>query len=259
MNFLSGSRTIPCHDLFRLYENLFSIFCLNYEGPSMASKTNRTKRETVPFRKKKRHSNDESKIEAASSPRIIGGDLKGRRLAFHPGGPTRPMKDRVREMTFDLLGTAVRNATAIDLFAGTGALGFEALSRGAQRAFFAERHFPTADCLRRSSRDLGLADRCTVIPGDVLLWSRRMPVLSFESPWIVFVSPPWSFFHTRISEINVLLETLVAIAPAASRLVVESDDQMAVEALPVRFGVHQGEEAWDSRSMPPAVLHQKRL
>lgn len=225
----------------------------------MASKTNRMKRETVPFRKKNRHTNDESKTEAVSSPRIIGGDLKGRRLAFHPGGPTRPMKDRVRETTFDLLGTAVRNATAIDLFAGTGALGFEALSRGARRAFFAERHFPTADCLRRSSRDLGLVDRCTVIPGDVLLWSRRMPTLSFESPWIVFVSPPWSFFHSRINEVNALLKALAEIAPSMSRLVVESDDQMAVEALPVRLGIHESEGAWDTRPMPPAVLHQKCL
>ena len=132
--------------------------------------------------------------EAASPPRIIGGDLKGRRLAFRPGGPTRPMKDRVREMTFDLLGTAVRGATVLDLFAGTGALGFEALSRGAQRAIFAERHFPTADCLRDSSRELGLVDRVEVIPGDVLLWSRRMPPLSTEIPWIIFVSPPWKFF-----------------------------------------------------------------
>ena len=225
----------------------------------MVPKKKHTKRESLSFRNKNRRVNDESQTEAASSPRIIGGDLKGRRLAFHPGGPTRPMKDRVREMTFDLLGTMVRDAIVIDLFAGTGALGFEALSRGAQRAFFAERHFPTADCLRRSSRDLGLVDRSTIIQGDVLLWPRRMPELSFERPWIVFVSPPWSFFHTRINEINALLETLVAIAPATSRLVVESDDQMAVEALPVRFGVHQSEEAWDSRSMPPAVLHQKRL
>lgn len=257
--FVNSARTIPCHDMFRLYENLLCIFRVDYEGSAMASKTNRTKQETVPFRKNKRHSNDESKIEAASSPRIIGGDLKGRRLAFHPGGPTRPMKDRVREMTFDLLGTSVRNATAIDLFAGTGALGFEALSRGAQRAFFAERHFPTVDCLSRSSRDLGLVDRCTVIPGDVLLWPRRMPALSFESPWIIFVSPPWSFFHSRIDEINVLLQALAGIAPAASRLVVESDDQMAVERLPARFGVYETEGPWDSRSMPPAVLHQKCL
>ena len=225
----------------------------------MTPKTKRTKHETGAFRTKNHPGNAKEQAEAVSPPRIIGGDLKGRRLAFWPGGPTRPMKDRVREMTFDLLGTAVRGATVVDLFAGTGALGFEALSRGAQRAIFAERHFPTADCLRRSSRELGLVDRVDVIPGDVLLWSRKMPSLSAESPWIIFVSPPWKFFHTRLADINSVLQALAAIAPEMSRLVVESDDQLAVESLPTRFGFHETEESWDTRAVSPATLHQKRL
>ena len=225
----------------------------------MTPKTKRTKHETGAFRTKKHPGNAKEQAEAVSPPRIIGGDLKGRRLAFWPGGPTRPMKDRVREMTFDLLGTAVRGATVVDLFAGTGALGFEALSRGARRATFAERHFPTADCLRRSSQDLGLVDRVDIIPGDVLLWSRRMPPLSTESPWVIFVTPPWNFFHTRLAEINSLLQALAAIAPEKSRLVVESDDRLAAESLPVRFGFHETEESWDTRAVSPATLHQKRL
>ena len=225
----------------------------------MTPKTKLTQQKSGEFRMKNSRGKNQVKAEATSPPRIIGGDLKGRRLAFWPGGPTRPMKDRVREMTFDLLGTAVRGATVVDLFAGTGALGFEALSRGARRAIFAERHFPTADCLRRSSQELGLADRVDVIPGDVLLWSRRMPPLSTESPWIIFVSPPWKFFHTRLAEINSLLQALAAIAPGKSRLVVESDDQLAVESLPVRFGFHETEESWDTRAVSPATLHQKSL
>lgn len=225
----------------------------------MTPKTKPTQHESGAFRTKNRRGNKDGKAEAVSPPRIIGGDLKGRRLAFRPGGPTRPMKDRVREMTFDLLGTAVRGATALDLFAGTGALGFEALSRGAQRAIFAERHFPTADCLRRSSRELGLVDRVDVMPGDVLLWSRRMPPLSADRPWIIFVSPPWNFFQARLAEINSLLKALAAIAPVNSRLIVESDDQMPIESLPDRFGFNETEESWDTRAMLPAILHQKRL
>ncbi len=62
-----------------------------------------------------------------------------------------------------------------------------------------------------------------------------------------------------MNEINALLKALAGIAPPASRLVVESDDQMAVETLPVRFGIHETEGPWDTRSMPPAVLHQKCL
>ena len=225
----------------------------------MTPKTKLTQHESGAFRTKNRRGNNQVKAEAMSPPRIIGGDLKGRRLAFRPGGPTRPMKDRVREMTFDLLGTAVRGATVLDLFAGTGALGFEALSRGAQRAIFAERHFPTADCLLRSSRELGLVDRLEIMPGDVLLWSRSMPPLSADSPWIIFISPPWNFFHSRLAEINSLLNALAAIAPDKSRLIVESDDQMPIDSLPSRFGFNETEEPWDTRAMLPAILHQKRL
>ena len=105
--------------------------------------------------------------EADQPPRIVGGTLRGRRLAHRPGGPTRPMKDRVRETLFDLIGDRVRGAIAIDLFAGTGALGFEAISRGAARAIFAERHFPTAAVLRQSARELGVEDRSEVRAGDV--------------------------------------------------------------------------------------------
>src|SRR5438105_2010542 len=76
--------------------------------------------------------------------RIIGGSLRGRKLQYTGEARTRPMKDRVREAVFNLLGPSVTGSHAIDLFAGTGALGLEALSRGAARATFIERHFPTS-------------------------------------------------------------------------------------------------------------------
>ena len=83
-----------------------------------------------------RHRKVSESEEAASAPRIVGGDLRGRTLEFAPAGRTRPMKDRVRETLFDLIGPRVKGKVAIDLFAGTGALGFEALSRGAAEAVF---------------------------------------------------------------------------------------------------------------------------
>src|SRR5262245_47435808 len=73
-------------------------------------------------------------------PRIIGGTLRGRKLLFAGDARTRPMKDRVREALFNLLADAVRGKHAIDLFAGTGALGLEAISRGASGATLVERH-----------------------------------------------------------------------------------------------------------------------
>jgi len=198
-------------------------------------------------------------VDPASPPRLIGGELKGRRLAFRPGGPTRPMKDRVRETLFDLLGTSIKGSIAIDLFAGTGAVGFEAISRGARQAIFAERHFPTADCLRRSGRELGVTERIEVIGGDVLLWPRRMPTLPSDASWMIFVSPPWAFFQSRRSDVYALMTALATIAPAGSRLLVESDDSISVEDLPDRLTDREGEEPWDSRTLAPAILHQKRL
>ena len=185
---------------------------------------------------------------AASPPRIIGGDLRGRSLEFTPAARTRPMKERVRESLFNLLGVDVQGAVAIDLFAGTGALGFEAVSRGATRAVLAERHFPTADVLRRSARSLGLESRVEVRPGDVLLWAKRLPPLPTDVPWVVFVSPPWSFFAERWDELRALIEVMMRTAPERSVVVVEADTSFDASLLPEA-------SAWETREVPPAVLH----
>lgn len=186
--------------------------------------------------------------EASEPPRIIGGTLRGRRLTFLPGGPTRPMKDRVREILFDVLGPSIREAVAIDLFAGTGAIGFEAVSRGAAQAIFAERHFPTADALRRTANDLGISERCEVRPGDVLNWAKRMPELPTTAPWVVFVSPPWSLFADRTEDLMALVTAVMARAPAGSVVVVESDETFDPAALPEAAD-------WEHRRAAPAVLH----
>ena len=157
----------------------------------------------------------------------------------------------MRETLFNLLGPAVTGATVIDLFAGTGALGFEALSRGATKAIFVERHFPTGDAIRRSARDLGVVDRVDVRGGDVLIWVRRLPELDRSAPWLVFVSPPWRFFAGDAPERGPLLGLVAALcsaSPAGSTIVVESDGEFDAAALP-------DPDAWTRREIPPAVLH----
>jgi 16S rRNA (guanine966-N2)-methyltransferase len=100
--------------------------------------------------------------------RIIAGALKGRRLA-PVKGRMRPTAAKVREAVFDILGPAVGGVRVLDLFAGTGALGIEALSRGAAETWFVEDHPGALQVLRRNLEDLDLMDRSTV-------WS--LPVLA---------------------------------------------------------------------------------
>ena len=161
------------------------------------------------------------------------------------------MKDRVREAVFNLIGPAVRGARAIDLFAGTGALGLEALSRGAASALFVERHFPTAAVIRQNVETLGVSNRATILPANVLLWPRRMPELP-SGPWLVFCSPPWDMFADNLDELLALLRALVDRAPAGSQFVVEADETFDFNVLPRPM-------EWLIRAYPPAVVGILRL
>ncbi len=156
------------------------------------------------------------------------------------------MKDRVREAVFNLVGTDAAGKHALDLFAGTGALGLEALSRGALRATFVEQHFPTARVVRQNAAVLGVADRCQVDSGNVFLWTPG-ETLDASMPWLVFFSPPYAFYIERQAEMLALIGGLVERAPAGSVFVVESDARFDNDLLP-------GELAWDVRSYPPAVV-----
>ncbi len=128
--------------------------------------------------------------------RIVGGQFRGRRLEYGGDPRVRPMKDRVREAVFNLLGNTVRGKHALDLFAGTGALGLEALSRGAIRATLIEQHYPTAEVLRRNIATLGVEPQCEVITGNVFRRARWQHALS-ATPWLVFSSPPYAFYVQR--------------------------------------------------------------
>jgi 16S rRNA (guanine966-N2)-methyltransferase len=156
------------------------------------------------------------------------------------------MKDRVREAVFNLLGPDVVGTLAIDLFAGTGALGLEALSRGAERAIFVEQHFPTAAILRRNVVELGVAGQSEIVPGDAFIWARRATDLPAVR-WLVFCSPPFDIYVDRADAMLALLQGLLDRAPAGSLFVVESDERFNPAQLP-----HP--DRWDVRSYPPAVV-----
>ena len=96
---------------------------------------------------------------------IIAGTLRGRRLKAPAGLATRPTTDRVREAWFSMLGPL--DGTALDLYAGTGALGFEALSRGAERVVFVENARPAQKAILENAEQLGVRDRVVLISSTV--------------------------------------------------------------------------------------------
>jgi 16S rRNA (guanine(966)-N(2))-methyltransferase RsmD len=177
--------------------------------------------------------------------RIVGGTLRGRLIAYHGDPCTRPMKDRVREAVFNLLGPAVRDTLVIDLFAGTGALALEALSRGASQAVAIDRHLPSVRGIRDNAAALQVEARIEVIASDAFRWFQAAQ-LDPSRPWLVFCCPPYELYRTEAEALNQLVVELVSRAPDHSLLVLESDTQAE---LPLPAGAD-----WDVREYPPTVI-----
>lgn len=121
--------------------------------------------------------------------RIIAGDLKGRRLAAPAGSAVRPTSDSLRETLFNVLGDSVRGARVLDAFAGTGALGLEALSRGAARATFVERHVKVIAILEKNVEQCGVRAASEIVRGS--FGGARS--VSLPGPFeLVLLDPPYA-------------------------------------------------------------------
>jgi len=122
--------------------------------------------------------------------RIISGSSKGRRLATRKSDAIRPTSDRVKESLFGILGDRVKERRVLDLFAGTGNLGIEALSRGARRAVFVEMGRQAVPVIRRNLAECGMWDRSEIVPKDVI---RAIGVLKERSERfdLILVDPPY--------------------------------------------------------------------
>lgn len=122
--------------------------------------------------------------------RIIGGEYKGRRLHTPRGAVVRPTADRVREAIFNILGGTCRGRLVVDLFAGTGALGLEALSRGAESAIFVDRQPSALDVIRRNIAACGCDHRSRAFLNDI---KRNLNCLKRvdRSAELVFMDPPY--------------------------------------------------------------------
>jgi 16S rRNA (guanine966-N2)-methyltransferase len=174
--------------------------------------------------------------------RVVAGEARGRHFAAPPGRTTRPTSDRVREAIFAVLGSlslpaapaaaaaaaaapaaaaaaadqggiaAIEDATVADLFAGSGALGIEALSRGAAHATFVESDRIAAATIERNLTDLGLRNghagrTSVVVQNDVLRWLR-----SAEPVDIAFCDPPYAFADAEWAELGALLAPVTRLA-----------------------------------------------
>ena len=141
--------------------------------------------------------------------RIIAGTLKGRVLKAPKGNRTRPTADRVKEALFSILGV-LDERNVLDLYAGTGALGIEALSRGARRAIFVEASHESMKCLMDNLRGLNLTDRSRAIHSPV---ERARNEIARNSPFdLVFCDPPWSK-TVAVWELLVKTEVAQYLAP----------------------------------------------
>lgn len=119
--------------------------------------------------------------------RVIAGKAKGRKLKMVPGDSTRPVMDRVKEALFNILGTGVVGCSFLDLFAGTGSVGIEALSRGAERAVFIDNDRLAIRTIHENLALTRLAENAEVLRADALTYLRRSQTESFE---YVYVAPP---------------------------------------------------------------------
>jgi 16S rRNA (guanine(966)-N(2))-methyltransferase RsmD len=119
--------------------------------------------------------------------RVIGGVARGRKLRMVPGEGTRPIGDRPKQALFNILGPDVEGSVFLDLFAGTGSVGIEALSRGAASAVFVDQASAAVRTVHENLRVTGMADRATVLRQDSFTFLAQPPAAPFD---YIYIAPP---------------------------------------------------------------------
>ena len=176
--------------------------------------------------------------------RVIAGKYRSRTLRSLKGQALRPTSDRLRETLFNILGPTVEDSTFIDLFAGTGAVGIEALSRGARSAIFIEQHAPAATLIRRNLDSLGIKAEAEIHGVNVLRGLERLEAHNVHAQFI-FLDPPYAEFQEYEDVLEFLGDSLL-LAPGG-RVIAE---HLKKRALPEQVGglelarvVEQGDAA----------------
>jgi 16S rRNA (guanine(966)-N(2))-methyltransferase RsmD len=170
--------------------------------------------------------------------RIVAGTLRGRKLTCSVNPKLRPAPQMVREALFSILGNAVPERPFFDLFAGTGAIGLEALSRGATEVTLVERDFRVAAEIERHASDFGVADQVKVLRADVYRWAERWSGAAL--PVNLFLGPPYPDLERQSDELLELVECLDRKLASESVLVVQAEESPGLVKL-------QAALPWDLR------------
>jgi 16S rRNA (guanine966-N2)-methyltransferase len=177
--------------------------------------------------------------------RIVAGNLKGRKISVNVNPELRPTPQMVREALFSILGNAIPNRPFVDMFAGTGVVGLEALSRGASAATFVERDFRLAQDIDGYLRKFQLMRQARIFRTDAYHWAAawRAPAV----PVNIFVSPPFADLTDRDADLQTALATLQANVADESVIMLQSERGSPLEAQPFFAG-------WEQRHYSRNVL-----
>jgi 16S rRNA (guanine966-N2)-methyltransferase len=135
--------------------------------------------------------------------RIIAGEFRSRNLLPPEGSATRPITDRVKQSVFDTISPWLENAVVYDLFAGTGSLGLESLSRGARSAIFFESDPSAVDRLQKNITNFAVQSRSKIVRTDLFSWFARTPELARRAD-VIFLDPPYAFLTNRPNDLTTL-------------------------------------------------------
>lgn len=171
--------------------------------------------------------------------RIISGDRRGHKIEGPAHPATRPTSDRVREAVFNILANLTEGREVYDLFAGTGALGLEALSRGARSCQFVEKDRANVEVIRRNVAHLRYEDRTRITRADAYRWIRSARIAT-DRPALIFVDAPYIDFQSQSVQLASAFRTVAEMLTEGSALVIQA---------PARFDQHMlpGRLTWDVR------------
>ena len=155
--------------------------------------------------------------------RVVAGSAKGKQLLLVPGSGTRPIMDRVKESLFDILRPQISGMVVLDLFAGTGSVGIEALSQGATHCTFIDRGHKAVATIKKNLDLTGLADRATVLNADALKYLKET-TQTFD---LIYIAPP-QFKNLWVEALRLIPGRLTPASDAAAESEEEKEPGLAI-------------------------------